>query len=126
MRRRLAALLATLLLLAAAGVRALDAVDDRGVLLHLARPPQRIVSLMPSLTETVCALEACNRLVGVDDSSNGPLAVKPLPHGGGLDDARVKPIVALSPDLVRAPPSARALPRLQALGLPVLALEPRT
>ena len=36
------------------------------------RPPQRIVSLLPSLTEFVCALGACERLVGVDDFSNCP------------------------------------------------------
>ena len=31
-----------------------------------AAPPQRIVSLLPSLTETLCELGACTRLVGVD------------------------------------------------------------
>jgi len=30
------------------------------------RTPQRIVSLVPSLTETVCSLGACSRLVGTD------------------------------------------------------------
>jgi len=115
-----------LLLLCALPVHALDATDDRGVHLHLARPPQRIVSLMPSLTETVCALGACGRLVGVDDYSDWPAAVKALPHVGGLEDARVETIVALKPDLVLSATSSRALPRLQALGLPVLALEPRT
>jgi iron complex transport system substrate-binding protein len=44
---------------------------------------------------------------------------------GGLEDARVESIVALQPDLVLAPTSSRVLPRLQTLGLPVLALEPR-
>ena len=37
-----------------------------------AAPPQRIVTLLPSLTETVCALGACERLVGVDRYSNWP------------------------------------------------------
>jgi iron complex transport system substrate-binding protein len=121
----LAALFAVLLLFSAAS-HAIDAIDDRGVQVHLPGPPQRIVSLMPSLTETVCALEACGRLVGVDDFSNWPASVTALPHVGGLDDARVESIVALKPDLILAPTSSRALPRLQALGLPVLALEPRT
>ena len=35
-------------------------------------PPQRIVSLLPSLTETVCELQACGRLVGTDRFSNWP------------------------------------------------------
>ena len=34
--------------------------------------PQRIVSLLPSATEAVCALGACERLVGVDDFSLDP------------------------------------------------------
>jgi len=126
-RRRIAAWFALWLLVvstvAAAGV---EAIDDRGMRVEIARPPQRIVSLMPSLTEAVCALNACNRLVGVDDYSNWPAAVNGLPHVGGLEDARVEAIVALRPDLVVAPTSSRALPRLQALGLTVLALEPRT
>ena len=35
--------------------------DDRGTTLELQAPARRIVSLMPSLTETVCALDACAR-----------------------------------------------------------------
>jgi iron complex transport system substrate-binding protein len=115
-----------LLLAATAAAAAVEAIDDRGVRVQVPRPPQRIVSLMPSLTETVCALGACQRLVGVDDYSNSPPSVNALPHVGGLDDARVESIVALRPDLVVAPTSSRALPRLEALGLRVLALEPRT
>lgn len=120
--------LITALLLATTtlSAHALDATDDRGVRVHLSRPPQRIVSLMPSVTETVCALDACARLVGVDDYSNSPASVQALPHVGGLEDARVETIVALKPDLVLAATSSRALPRLESLGLPVLALEPRT
>jgi iron complex transport system substrate-binding protein len=114
-----------LLWLAAAAHAAVEAVDDRGIRIQIPRPPQRIVSLMPSLTETVCALGACNRLVGVDDYSNWPASVTALPHVGGLEDARVESIVALRPDLILAPSSSRVLPRLQVLGLPVLVLEPR-
>jgi iron complex transport system substrate-binding protein len=114
------------LLFACGLAQAVEVTDDRGLHLHLARAPQRIVSLMPSLTETICALGACGRLVGVDDYSNWPAEVNALPHVGGLEDARVETIVGLKPDLVVAPVSSRALPRLQALGLPVLALEPRT
>ena len=114
-------------LFAAGGAHAgVQVTDDRGVQRSFARPPQRIVSLLPSLTETVCVLQACARLVGVDDYSTWPAQVRALPHVGGLEDARVESIVALRPDLVLAPTSSRALPRLVALGLPVVALEPRT
>jgi iron complex transport system substrate-binding protein len=85
-------------------------------------PPQRIVSLLPSLTETVCALGACDRLVGVDRHSNWPASVKALPSLGGLDDTQLERIVALKPDLVLASNSLRVVPRLRALGLRVEAL----
>ncbi|MDB5752235.1 MAG: transporter substrate-binding protein, partial [Ramlibacter sp.] len=121
--RALALLLALALF---APVHALTVTDDRGQQLAIGRPPQRIVSLLPSLTEMVCALDACARLVGVDDYSNFPASVRALPHLGGLEDARIESVVALRPDLVLTPTSSRALDRLQALGLNVLALEPRT
>jgi iron complex transport system substrate-binding protein len=116
------------LLLVAAGSAhaAVQVTDDLGVQRSFARPPQRIVSLLPSLTESVCVLQACGRVVGVDDFSTWPAQVQRLPHVGGLEDARVESIVALRPDLVLVPTSSRALPRLAALGLPVVALEPRT
>jgi len=85
--------------------------------------PQRIVTLLPSLTETVCALNACERLVGTDRYSNWPDAVLKLPKLGGLDDAQLERIVALRPDLVLASGSARVSERLRSLGIPVLALE---
>jgi iron complex transport system substrate-binding protein len=99
--------------------------DDRGVELIYAAPPQRIVSLLPSLTESVCALGACRRLVGVDRYSNHPPSVRALPNVGGLDDSNVEAIVALKPDLVLTGTSARVIARLEALGLKVAAIEPR-
>lgn len=118
-----------LVLLALMGVRPSHAVtltDDRGARVTLVAPPQRIVSLLPSLTETVCALGACERLVAVDTFSNWPQAVRALPHVGGMDDAQVESILSLRPDLVLAATSTRAVARLESLGLKVLALEPRT
>ena len=105
---------------------AVTVTDDRGMAHHFAQTPQRIVSLMPSLTETVCALGACERLVGVDDYSNWPANVQTLPHVGGLDDANVERIVALRPGLVLAARSARVTERLEALGLTVVTLEPKS
>lgn len=119
----------SLVLLALTGAGASHAVtltDDRGARLTLTAPPQRIVSLLPSLTETVCALGACERLVAVDTHSNWPQTVRALPAVGGMDDAQVESILALRPDLVLAATSTRALARLESLGLKVLALEPRT
>lgn len=100
--------------------------DDRGVSVQLAQPPQRIISLLPSLTESICAMGGCARLVGVDRYSTWPASVQALPHLGGLDDANIEGIVALRPDVVLLAKSARATPRLEQLGLKVVALEPRS
>lgn len=106
----------------AAGIRV---TDDRGVSVTLPQTPQRIVSLLPSLTETVCALGRCQRLVGVDRYSNHPTSVRTLPKVGGGIDPDIEAIVALRPDLVLAATSSRGVERLEAFGLKVLALEPR-
>jgi len=120
--------LLTLAALCAAATAAAQAPlhDDRGQGMAFTTPPARIVSLVPSLTESVCALGACARLVGTDRFSNWPADVKALPKLGGLDDAQVERIVALKPDLVLAAPSARAVERLEAVGLKVIVLHSRS
>ncbi|HET7793254.1 MAG TPA: helical backbone metal receptor [Rhizobacter sp.] len=100
--------------------------DDRGVMLTWPRSPQRIVSLLPSLTESVCALGACDRLVGTDRFSNAPPQVLALPKLGGLEDAQIERIVSLKPDVVLVEPSARATERLESLGLKVLVIDAKT
>jgi iron complex transport system substrate-binding protein len=100
--------------------------DDRGRTLTLARAPTRIVSLLPSLTESLCALQACDRLVGTDRYSNWPAQVQALPKLGGIEDTPFELIVKLKPDLVLASKSHRLLDRLDALGIPVVALESQT
>lgn len=122
MKRLFFALLCALALHA----HALSVVDDRGLEVSLPKPPQRIVSLLPSLTEIVCELGACDRLVGVDNYSNWPASVQKLPHVGGLEDASIESIVSLQPDVVLLSVSSRALARLEGLGLKVIALEPKT
>jgi iron complex transport system substrate-binding protein len=99
-----------------------------GVLLHAAQaladtPPQRIVSLLPSLTEMVCELGQCGKLVGVDRYSTYPRMLAQLPQLGGGLDPNIEAIVALKPDLVLVSSSSRASDRLKALGLRVVALE---
>lgn len=108
---------------AAAGV---TLVDDRGVTVRLEAPPARIVTLLPSLTETVCELGGCARLVGTDRYSNHPAPVRNLPKTGGLDDANIELIASLKPDVVLLALSSRVTDRLESLGIKVVALEPRT
>lgn len=101
-------------------------VDDRGVTVRLDAPPARIVTLLPSLTETVCELGGCARLVGTDRYSNHPASVRSLPKTGGLDDANIELIASLKPDVVLLALSSRVTDRLESLGIKVVALEPRT
>lgn len=118
-----------LLVLACAFVlhaNAVQVTDDRGVVIDLPQPPRRIVSLLPSLTEVVCELGACDRLVGVDNYSNWPAPVRKLPRLGGLEDANIETIVSLKPDLVLMGYSSRSMGRLEGLGIKVMALEPET
>ena len=86
----------------------------------------RIVTLTPSLTEAVCALDRCGQLVATDRHSDWPARVQQLPKVGGLADAHIERIVALRPSLVLLGPRSRAGARLQELGVPVLMLEART
>jgi iron complex transport system substrate-binding protein len=101
-------------------------LDDRGVAVDLPRPPQRIVTMLPSLAETVCELGACERLVGVDDYADWPAAVQRLPRVGGVADANIERIVALRPDLVLLSATSGAIGRLEALGLRVFGVELKT
>lgn len=102
-----------------------EVTDERGVTTRWAAPPQRIVSLLPSLTETVCELGACHRLVGVDRYSNWPAEVRRLPQLGGGIDPSVEAVVALRPDAVLLADSSRAVDQFRALGLKVVVLEPK-
>ena len=109
-----------------APAHALQITDERGVTQTFVQPPQRIVSLLPSLTESVCAMGQCQRLVGVDRYSNFPATVKRLPSVGGGLDPNIEGIVALRPDVVLLATSSRAASRLESLGIKVVALEPKS
>jgi iron complex transport system substrate-binding protein len=119
-------LLAVAALSVTGAAQAFQVIDDRGVTVTFAQPPQRIVSLLPSLTETVCELGQCQRLVGVDRYSDYPLSVRVLPQVGGGLDPNIEAIVALKPDVVLMATSSRAGERLQSLGIKVVALEPKS
>jgi iron complex transport system substrate-binding protein len=123
---RLIRLLALASLWSVGAAHALQVTDDRGVVVNFDQPPQRIVSLLPSLTETVCELGQCARLVGVDRYSNFPASLATVPKVGGGLDPNIEAIVALKPDVVLMATSSRAGERLRSLGLKVVALEPKT
>jgi iron complex transport system substrate-binding protein len=97
--------------------------DDRGIEIRLASPAQHVVSMLPSLTESVCALGKCSVLVGVDRFSNWPKSIDALPRLGGIADANIEGIVRLKPDLVLLEKSSPLIARLQSLGISVMTFD---
>jgi len=73
--------------------------DGRGSAVESARP-RRIVCYSPSITETVFALGAGDRVVGVDDFSSWPLEARNVPRVGGFINPNFERLLALAPDLV--------------------------
>jgi iron complex transport system substrate-binding protein len=74
--------------------------DMREQEVRLAAPPQRIVSLVPSATEAIFAVEGEARLVGVTDFCDWPPAARRKSRVGGMIAPSLESIVQLSPDLV--------------------------
>jgi ABC-type hemin transport system substrate-binding protein len=79
----------------------IDVVDDLGRRVTLDRPAQRIVCLVPSLTETLFALGSGARLVGVTRYCVEPAGcVGQLPRVGGTKNPDIERIRRLRPDMV--------------------------
>jgi iron complex transport system substrate-binding protein len=106
----------------------LTLTDDAGREVSLEAEPSRIVSLAPSNTEIVCALDACDRLVGVTDFDDFPAEVAAVPDVviGAVVDLEL--VVASEPDLVLAAgnelTSSAVITELSDLGYPVIVLYP--
>jgi iron complex transport system substrate-binding protein len=97
--------------------------DDRGVVVGFDKPPQRVISLLPSLTESVCALGKCSSLVGIDRFSNWPKSIQDLPKLGGMGDINIERIVQLKPDVVLLEKASPVIARLNSLGIRTFALD---
>jgi len=92
------------LLLACAVLAALPACTKPGTPAPQGRNPQRIVSLTPALTETLFAVGAGDRVVGVTQFCDFPPDAKTRPKVGGYVNPSVEAVLALSPDLVVVSP----------------------
>ncbi|MFH2132475.1 MAG: helical backbone metal receptor, partial [bacterium] len=74
-------------------------VDPIGRTVHVPDRPLRIISMAPSVTEIIFALEQQHRLVGVTRYSNDPAAAGSLPRVGSYVRLDMERILALRPDL---------------------------
>jgi iron complex transport system substrate-binding protein len=100
------------------------AVDDLGREVVLMAPAARIVSMVPSHTEVICALAACDRLIGRDALSDAP-AVAGLPVLGTAFAPDLEALLALEPDLVLVDEYGGLADALTALGVAAYAGTPQ-
>jgi iron complex transport system substrate-binding protein len=100
-------------------------VDDLGREVSLPAPPARVVSMLPSHTESVCALQACELIVGLDRHSD-LAGLDGLPRVGDPYSPDLEAVVALEPDLVLVDEYSGVHASLEALGIAVYAGSPQT
>ena len=101
--------------------------DQAGRVLALPAPPRRIVSLVPSVTETLFAIGAQDVLVGVTDFCNYPPAAGKKRSVGGMLAPSLETIVTLRPDLVVATTAGNreeTFDQLARLRIPVYVVNP--
>jgi iron complex transport system substrate-binding protein len=108
----------------------IELIDDAGRTVLLEAPAERIVSLAPSNTEIVCALDACDRVVGVTDFDDYPPEVAEVTDVVIQTQVDTELVVEAAPDLVLAAgneltPTA-VIEQLTDLGLTVVVLYPES
>ncbi|MBW1722345.1 MAG: cobalamin-binding protein [Deltaproteobacteria bacterium] len=102
--------------------------DALGRSVRLDAPPQRIVSLAPSLTEILFSLGLGERVVGVTRFSSYPPEASRKPKVGSYINLNVEKIISLAPDLVigTVDGNARdAVELLEKAGIRVFLVNPR-
>lgn len=112
---------------AAAPTRSIQ-VDGLGRSVLLPLWPQRIISLAPSVTETLFLLGAGERVVGVTTYCDWPDEARRKPKIGTLLDPNFEVILAARPDVVIASTAGndrQAVLKLAELGAPVFVTAPR-
>lgn len=77
-----------------------EIADDLGRILKIPARVERAVSLAPNLTESVFAVGAGDRLVGVTSFCNFPAEAKSIPKVGDTINPNVETIIALKPQIV--------------------------
>lgn len=129
-RRVVTNFLIAALLLCPAGARCAERIftDQIGRSVVVPNDPGRVVSLAPSITGIIFGLGEEQRLKGVTTFSDFPEAARTLPKIGSYVHPDLEKIVALEPDLCIAVKDGNPMEiaqRLEALKIPVYAVDPR-
>jgi iron complex transport system substrate-binding protein len=106
-----------------------EVTDETGRTIRVPQAVRRIVSLAPSLTETIYALGLQDRLVGDTDDCDYPPEARQKPKVGGGPNPSLEAIAALHPDLVLVTKKFNRLETvhaLEGLGIPSYATDPNT
>ncbi|GHF40549.1 iron complex transport system substrate-binding protein [Deinococcus metalli] len=111
---------------AAAATYPLTLTDDLNRKVTVKAEPMRIISMVPSTSETLCALNVCDRLVGVDAYSDFPAQLSKVPKMGDLYTPNIEAMVAAKPDLVLVSKYGKVSESLAQAGITVFALNPET
>jgi len=104
-------------------------VDEAGRRVDIPASPQRIVSLAPSITETLFALGLDREVVGVTMLSTYPEAARSKPRVGTFINISLERVVSLSPDLVIGTADGNrtgTVEQLERVGIPVYIVNPRS
>jgi len=103
--------------------------DDLNRAITLTAPAQRVVSLAPSITETLFAIGAGDQIVGVTDYCNYPEPTRAKKRVGGITNPSIEAVVGLNPDLLIVSMEGNVredFVKLTGLGVPVFVSNPRT
>ncbi len=111
-----------------AGAAGPTMTGDAGATVALARPPQRVVSLAPNVTEMVYAAGGGARIVATVASSDYPPPARALPRVGDAMTLDIERILALQPDLIVTWPFTvpAQLAPLRARGIPIVVIDPHS
>ena len=104
-------------------------VDGLGRKVELPKHPRRIISLAPSVTETLFLVGADDRVIGVTTQCDWPRGASSKPKIGDLLNPNYELILAAKPDLIIASTAGNdrtAVLKLGELGLPVYVTAPRS
>ncbi len=99
--------------------------DDMGRAVTIDEIPQRIVSHVPSITETLFALGLGEKVVGVSDYCDYPEEAKLKPSVGNYFNPSIENIVALDPDLVLTDGHSENVKGLEGLGITFFVIDPK-